>query len=202
MVNTMKRFLLLVALSLLLAGCGEAVAPVATPTPTPTLANGLCNPSCSTETSPVPAQGVTPSSLATQGAQPVTMESDVHAYDPAHFGVYFVTYQTLGRDETAKFTGVEWDCFPPDPTHSQAFFSVPVFHRDDTLSYDGHALMLTPVVPPPKPFTGILTGTINADGSWPMLEKDSGLHFTFKVAKDTPDSFVKKYQDAPCTPSE
>ena len=34
----MKKFLLIVALSLLLAGCGEAVAPVATPSPTATLA--------------------------------------------------------------------------------------------------------------------------------------------------------------------
>jgi hypothetical protein len=150
-------------------------------------------------------EGVTtsePSPTTTHVAQPVTMESNVHAYDTAHFGVYFVTYQTLGRDETAKFVGVEWDCYPPDPTHSHAFFGVPVFHEDDKLSYDGHTLMLVPVVPPAKPFTGILTGTINADGSWSMLEQDSGLRFTFKVAKDTPGSLVMKYQDAPCTPSQ
>ncbi len=60
----MKKCIALVALSLLLAGCGEVVAPVATPTPTPTLANGVCNPSCSTDTSPVPTQAPIPTPTA------------------------------------------------------------------------------------------------------------------------------------------
>lgn len=58
----MKKFMLIVLLSLLLAGCGEVVAPVATPTPT--IANGLCNPSCSTDTSPVPTQAPIPTPTA------------------------------------------------------------------------------------------------------------------------------------------
>ena len=144
---------------------------------------------------PQPTQQATKAPQPT-AAQPVTMESDVHTYDSAHFGVYFVTYQTLGRDETAKFVSVEWDCYPPDPTHNHAFFSVPVFRQDGKLSYDGHTLSLVPNA------GSELVGTINADGSWSMLEKDTGLHFTFKVARDAPDSLVKKYQDAPCTLSK
>ena len=58
----MKKFMLIALLSLLLAGCGEVVAPVATPTPT--IANGLCNPSCSTDTSPVPTQAPIPTPTA------------------------------------------------------------------------------------------------------------------------------------------
>ncbi len=61
----MKNFMLLVAFSLLLAGCGEVVAPAATPTPT--LGNGTCNPvPCSQEgTTPAPE---TPTATATPQA--------------------------------------------------------------------------------------------------------------------------------------
>src|SRR5260370_5170981 len=61
----MQNFMLLVALSLLLAGCGEVVAPAATPTPT--LGNGTCNPvPCSQEgTTPAPE---TPTATATPQA--------------------------------------------------------------------------------------------------------------------------------------
>ncbi len=56
--TTMKKFIvLMVFILLLLAGCGEVVAPAAeTPTPTPTLDNGTCNPApCSQEgTTPAP----------------------------------------------------------------------------------------------------------------------------------------------------
>ncbi len=180
----MKRLVIALALSLVLVGCGEVVAPVVTPVATQ-----------------VPVATSSPTTAPIE--QSITMESDVHAYDNAHFGVYFVTYQTSVSDTAADFSSVEWDCFPPQPPdHPHAFFSVPVSHEDDKLSYDGHTLRLVPVVPPPQPFTGILTGTINADGSWSMLEQDSGLQFTFKVARDTPDSLVKKYQDAPCTLSQ
>ncbi len=65
----MKKCIALVALSLLLAGCGEVVAPVATPTPT--LGNGTCNPApCSQEgTTPTPE---TPTAIATATPQAVT----------------------------------------------------------------------------------------------------------------------------------
>lgn len=76
----MKKFIALVAFSLLLAGCGEAAAPVATPTPT--LGNGLCNPSCSADTSPVPTQVATPleptqAPIPTTIPTPTTIVSDV-----------------------------------------------------------------------------------------------------------------------------
>src|SRR5258708_30735114 len=65
----MKKFMLIILLSLLLAGCGEVVAPVATPTPT--LGNGTCNPApCSQEgTTPTPE---TPTAIATATPQAVT----------------------------------------------------------------------------------------------------------------------------------
>src|SRR5258708_16280933 len=65
----MIRFMLSILLSLLLAGCGEVVAPVATPTPT--LGNGTCNPApCSQEgTTPTPE---TPTAIATATPQAVT----------------------------------------------------------------------------------------------------------------------------------
>jgi hypothetical protein len=171
----------LLALGLFLTSCGGDGSPVVTPSPTIV---------------------VTPSPTATSVPQPVTMESDVHAYSTTNYWVYFVTYQSLGRETTAKFVDVEWDCSPPDPTHNHAFFGVPVFREDDKLSYDGHTLRLAPVVPPSKPFTGVLVGTIRADGSWSMLEEDTGLHFTFKVATDTPESLVKRYDGKPCTLSK
>src|SRR5258708_548316 len=61
----MKKVLMVIAFSLLLAGCGEVVAPAATPTPT--LGNGTCNPApCSQEgTTPAPE---TPTAIATPQA--------------------------------------------------------------------------------------------------------------------------------------
>ncbi len=61
----MKKVLMVIALSLLLSGCGEVVAPAATPTPT--LGNGTCNPApCSQEgTTPAPE---TPTATATPQA--------------------------------------------------------------------------------------------------------------------------------------
>jgi hypothetical protein len=172
----MKRLVMALALSLVLVGCEEAATPVVTPVAT-----------SSPTTAPI--------------VQPVRMESDVHAYGATNFWVYFVTYQSLGRDTSAKLVDVEWDCFPPQPPdHPHAFYSVPVIRVDDKLSYDGQTLRLAPAVPDSSGGTGILVGTIRADGSWVLLEKDTGLYFTFTVAKDTPDSIVKKYQDAPCSP--
>lgn len=188
----MKRTLLIVALSLLLAGCGEVVAPVATPpTTVPTLPYNP--PTYTTDTPPTPI----PSPTATPVAQLVTMESDVHAYDTAHFGVYFVEYQTLVRDTAADFTSVEWDCFPPQPPdHPHAFFGVNVGRQKGTISYDGHTLRLVPQAGSAE------VGTINADGTWSMLETETSIHFMYRVATGSPEGLIKQYDGAPCTPSE
>lgn len=178
----MKKLLLIVVLSLLLAGCGEAIAPVATPAPTATL-------------TPIPTV-MPPAPTATPVAQSGTMESAVHAYDSAHFVVYFVSYHTLVSDTSADFTSVEWDCFPPQPPdHPHAFFAVSVGRQKGMVSYDGQTLRLTPGAGSTE------VGTIGADGTWSMLEEDTGLNFTYKVATDTPEILVKRYDGALCTPS-
>ena len=179
----MKKILPIVALSLLLAGCGEALAPVVTPAPTATLA-------------PVPTEAPSPPT-ATSVAHPITMESDVHAYDTAHFVVYLVAYHMLVRDTAADFTSVEWDCFPPQPPdHPHAFFAVSVGRQKGMVSYDGQTLRLVPQVGSTE------VGTIQPDGTWSLLETETSLHFTYRVATDSPESLTKRYDGAPCTPIE
>jgi len=100
----LKRILLILALALLLAGCGESVAPVATLSPAPTMAYNP--PTSTTDTPATPVPTTTPdhpdSSIqeAAQGNSHGVTKSGISA------GIVWVTDVGAGTDDMIKL-----DCF-------------------------------------------------------------------------------------------